>query len=1199
VDDMKHRDMNTPPVKGGDQPLKGDLRLSRLMGIPGNGACFVVVLLAVAVLMLAPVCTADSYLGGIHLATVREGTVSGGLSIDAYPGLAAPAEQPFVLPENTDIQWARLYVDVYCGNQQNNYPVIATVDFDGGDGYRNLAVEDLAVPYSFPGLGGSGPVIVNDHCNRVTSDYLMWYDVGDLITRKNVAARVTTMKPPAYNGTYDGRVKTITLVVAYDDGDDDKVYYWVNQGHDVDSYQSEQAGNPYTGETGFSTGSLDEDWDKATLHSVYLASTDGEYVFNREDLDSGQPRGPYFGIDTWDVSSDINPGSESTLEYTRTPDATGTVSGYFKIFLATLEVRYSGTGASGGGGGGAETGGIGQWGTRVRITSTPDDAVIYIDGIEIDDRTNTTLNDISPGKHSFRVEKEGYTPSPDQTVQVFSGQPAAVSFELFPASAEFHISSVPAGAAVWIDGEKRAGVTPLIVPDLGEGEHSVTLALEGYQDFFTPVTLSSGEQTEMTVTLAALGSNKTAGSSTSGRVYQETGYRGGELAPGLSGTVRGNLTIATVSDYSGLIQPGESHGYPVRIVIPDDATVEAARLYVFTTWSHDEVRRTGMYSRLEFAIGGRTLPADAIYTDRKDTGVYDYPVETYAYDVTPLVRSSGDYSVLVTNQGTGSNVTAIYGVAAVVVYFRPYDPEIRYWVNEGSDIVFSSAEFGVSDDEARTISPFGGEIDLPVVSASRLIAISTAASGLVDESNVVSFNGKDWANFLDGGGSAISVAEIGVRPDMKASANEGSVGSIRNSGQKGDYMENRAMILVVENSGQSGDLAGEHPDNIPGAPLHVRIITVLDDIQRKIMAWTLYLAGASISLDEQQECNCGVQAGPVPTGSSPPVQATGSDHKPVAASLGSVEITTTRMTGSTAGEEAASVQPAFGGVYITSYPGEAEIYIDGRKTVYTTPFVAYGLKEGVHTITLKRNANMQTSQVTVLGNDLIHVAFTLEPEVTRDLYLNMADFADDMITIDGNGPPKYPAASEEMPKGDTFLTILHNGSFLSFMVPGVLQSGESYQIKADPSAGYPAIEVISNPAGARVVVDGFDTGVLTPAVLRNVSSGYHRIGVQKAGYLPQEKKDIFVDTSNEIDYTLKFLLESYAWGTLTAVSDPAGAKISLYGKSSGFVTPASIPYLAIGYYQVQVTDGEETRARDVIMEPGKNITVSFDMHPKQ
>ncbi len=78
-------------------------------------------------------------------------------------------------------------------------------------------------------------------------------------------------------------------------------------------------------------------------------STDGEYEFNSEDLDSGKPLGPYFGIDTWDVSSENPAGKDSLLTYKRTPDAAGTTSGYFKIILSTLEVSYPGSGVSGGG----------------------------------------------------------------------------------------------------------------------------------------------------------------------------------------------------------------------------------------------------------------------------------------------------------------------------------------------------------------------------------------------------------------------------------------------------------------------------------------------------------------------------------------------------------------------------------------------------------------------------------------------------------------------------------------------------------------------------------------------------------------------------------------------------------------------------------------------------------------------------------
>jgi hypothetical protein len=217
--------------------------------------------------------------------------------------------------------------------------VLATIDFNGGDGYKTLATEQLNVPYSFPGEGGNGPVTVNSHCTRVTSDYVMWYDVKDLITGQSVSAKVRSEKPPDYKGTFDGRIKTITLVVAYNDGDQDKVLYWVNEGHDADSHYSEDYGDKYTGETDFSTANIPDDWDNAVLSNVYLASNNGVYTFNTNELDAQAPRGQYFGIDTWDVTSDLLPGEDSTFTYQKSSDSTGPYGAYFKLFLAALSVK--------------------------------------------------------------------------------------------------------------------------------------------------------------------------------------------------------------------------------------------------------------------------------------------------------------------------------------------------------------------------------------------------------------------------------------------------------------------------------------------------------------------------------------------------------------------------------------------------------------------------------------------------------------------------------------------------------------------------------------------------------------------------------------------------------------------------------------------------------------------------------------------
>ncbi|WP_141241803.1 DUF3344 domain-containing protein, partial [Methanosarcina spelaei] len=226
--------------------------------------------------------TSPSYNGGIPLTTAQNGTVSGGLWYDSYPGFSTSAQKTFTLPDYTKIKWARLYVTVYDGHMENNYRGNVNIEIDGnGDSkYEIQKTENFDTTYSFPGTGGTGPVWLSDHMNRVTSDYLMWYDLTDLISGQTVNVQATTTK---VDSSFDGRVKAMTLVVAYDDGDSDQVYYWVNQGHDTVNPLDET----YTGSTAFGTSSLEKGWSSANLTAIFLASVDGTYSFQGTKLVSG------------------------------------------------------------------------------------------------------------------------------------------------------------------------------------------------------------------------------------------------------------------------------------------------------------------------------------------------------------------------------------------------------------------------------------------------------------------------------------------------------------------------------------------------------------------------------------------------------------------------------------------------------------------------------------------------------------------------------------------------------------------------------------------------------------------------------------------------------------------------------------------------------------------------------------------------
>ena len=293
--------------------------------------------LMAALAMVAPA-AADPYLGGIPLTNVQDGTVSGGLWFDAHPGFATSAQKTFTLPDHTNITWARLYIAVYLGNMKNNYRGNVTIDIDadGNSIYEIQKTETFDTPYSFPGEGGTGPVWLNAHLNRVTSDYLMWYDLTNEITGQTVNVQATTGK---IDSSFDGRIKAMVLVVAYDDGDEDEVHYWVNQGHDTDSYVADDWGYSYVGETNFSTSEVLIPGE-ANLTAIYLGSYNGNYAFNDNTLPWNNPQqGPYFGYQSWNVTNYITSTEDSTMTFDRNETHSGQYSGYFKIPLALLTVE--------------------------------------------------------------------------------------------------------------------------------------------------------------------------------------------------------------------------------------------------------------------------------------------------------------------------------------------------------------------------------------------------------------------------------------------------------------------------------------------------------------------------------------------------------------------------------------------------------------------------------------------------------------------------------------------------------------------------------------------------------------------------------------------------------------------------------------------------------------------------------------------
>jgi len=130
-------------------------------------------------------------------------------------------------------------------------------------------------------------------------------------------------------------------------------------------------------------------------------------------------------------------------------------------------------------------------------------------------------------------------------------------------------------------------------------------------------------------------------------------------------------------------------------------------------------------------------------------------------------------------------------------------------------------------------------------------------------------------------------------------------------------------------------------------------------------------------------------------------------------------------------------------------------------------------------------------------------------------------------------------------------------------------------------AGEGELAVQSRPQGARVVVDGKESGV-TPTTIR-LPAGPHVLEVQVGKSEPRVIPLTItagVQTSQYIE-----LRDVSATGGLAIRSDPSGARITIDGQPRG-TTPATIPNLSPGDHTVVLELGGRKVSQAVKIAPG-------------
>ncbi len=144
-----------------------------------------------------------------------------------------------------------------------------------------------------------------------------------------------------------------------------------------------------------------------------------------------------------------------------------------------------------------------------------------------------------------------------------------------------------------------------------------------------------------------------------------------------------------------------------------------------------------------------------------------------------------------------------------------------------------------------------------------------------------------------------------------------------------------------------------------------------------------------------------------------------------------------------------------------------------------------------------------------------------------------------------------------------------------------------------PVAGKPTIDVISEPPGAEVLVDGSIRG-RTPLRISDLDPGSYRFEVRKEGRSSYRQT---AELEADADYTMKVSLPIMV-NSLRVLSQPDGVDVKLNGIAKGR-TPLTLSQLPDGHYDVTgELDGFEPKTLGVDLEDGELQEVRFTFEPK-
>ncbi len=197
---------------------------------------------------------------------------------------------------------------------------------------------------------------------------------------------------------------------------------------------------------------------------------------------------------------------------------------------------------------------------NISLTSSPAGATIVLDGISTSYYTPTTIENVTNTTHTVVLQLSGYQDFIQTNLQVNDNRTSLVSAALVNLTSSVSFSSVPAGAAVYVDGV-NTGTTNTSPISVGYGSHTLLMRLAGYTDWSQNVIFN-------TSTLA-VSASLTNTPLVNGSIYFSSSPSGASvyLNNTLVGTTAFTLYNVTPGDYRVLMEESGYHPYTDTITV--------------------------------------------------------------------------------------------------------------------------------------------------------------------------------------------------------------------------------------------------------------------------------------------------------------------------------------------------------------------------------------------------------------------------------------------------------------------------------------------------------------------------------------------------------------------------------------------------------------------------------------------------------